>query len=389
MGGLDRLLAQGFKTLAGKKIGLVCNQATVSREFVHILDLLAGFRSSSAVSLEVVFGPQHGLFGHTQDNMIEWEGGGQNRWHVPIYSLYGKDRSPHPTLVQPLDLLVLDLPDVGSRYFTFLWTLANCMEVCAQTGTPMLILDRPNPIGGTVTEGPVLDAEYKSFVGLYPLPTRHGMTLGEVGNYLQQQFFPNCVLSVEQVDGWSRSEFERHRDVHWVMPSPNMPTIDTATVYPGGCLLEGTNLSEGRGTTRPFETFGAPFVDGWKLADSLNTLKLPGCCFRPTQFQPTFQKFAGQVCEGAFVHVLDRATFEPVLTYVALLQEVRKLHGQKLQWNPPPYEYEAVKLPIDILCGNGWLRPAIDDLVPLDRISERFRAENEAFHPLREAALFY
>jgi uncharacterized protein YbbC (DUF1343 family) len=387
--GLDVLAGGAFELLKGKTIGVVCNQATVDRQYVHLLDLLLPLHRSGDLRLQVVFGPQHGLFGHTQDNMIEWEGSSENRWGVPIYSLYGADRSPDPSLVKGLDQLVIDLPDVGSRYYTFLWTTALCMEVCEATGTPVTILDRPNPIGGLVVEGPVLDREYASFVGLYPLPTRHGMSLGEIASYFKQNYFPHLQLAIECVRGWSRSDFSGDTDVPWVMPSPNMPTADTAMVYPGGCLLEGTNLSEGRGTTRPFETIGAPFIDGWELADALNELWLPGCIFRPTQFQPTFQKHAKAVCEGCFVQVVDRRAFEPVLAYFAILREVRKQYGTKLRWNDPPYEYETKKLPIDILAGNGWLRKSIDGQDSIAEVRERMMAECEAFRPLRESSLLY
>ena len=373
----------------GKSLGLVCNQATVTTDFVHVLELLLPLHRQGKLKLRIVMGPQHGLFGHTQDNMIEWEGREDPRLGTRIASLYGEHRAPTDEMLEGLDLLLVDLPDIGSRYYTFIWTTALCMKQCAGRGIPVMLLDRPNPIGGLEVEGTVLDLSFSSFVGLYPLPTRHGMTLGELATYFQAKFIPTSELRVVAVEGWSRSDYIDDTDAPWVMPSPNMPTVDTALVYPGGCLLEGTNLSEGRGTTRPFEILGAPFLDGWKLAESLNQLSLPGVHFRPLQFQPTFQKHAGEICEGCFVHVTDRRAFEPVLTYTAILQESKRQTPGAFEWKAPPYEYEYEKMPIDILAGNGWLRKDVDSLTPLNQIRERFLRECHSFEPDRKACLLY
>jgi uncharacterized protein YbbC (DUF1343 family) len=321
--------------------------------------------------------------------MIEWEGGHDSRRGFRVASLYGEHREPTHEMLSGVDLLVIDLPDVGSRYYTFIWTTALCLKACHRLGIDVLVLDRPNPIGGLQVEGPVLAPGFESFVGLYPLPTRHGMTLGEIALYLASSFFSGLSVDVQPVEAWSRSDYAEEAEAAWVMPSPNMPTIDTAVVYPGACLLEGTNLSEGRGTTRPFETFGAPFIDGWKLAKSLNEIRLPGVVFRPIQFEPTFQKHLGRLCEGCFVHVTDRRAFEPVLGYVAVLEEVRRQAADDFRWNDPPYEYETVKLPIDILAGNDWLRPAIDAGTHLNEIRERFLHESHEFELLRREAMLY
>jgi uncharacterized protein YbbC (DUF1343 family) len=344
--------------------------------------------------------------------MIEWRGGSEPRSGVRVHSLYGEHREPTPEMLCGLDTFVVDMQDVGARYYTFAWTMANCMKVCAQCGIPMTILDRPNPIGGLQVEGPVLDSAFKSFVGLYPLPTRHGMTLGEVARYLHSRYFPRIELKVVSVRGWSREAFLDQTDAPWVMPSPNMPTVDTAVVYPGGCLIEGTNLSEGRGTTRPFEIVGAPFLHGRRLAESLNALGLSGVVFRALQFEPTFNKHGGRLCEGVFVHVIDRSSFAPVLTYIALLQAVVRQSGLHelpagvatderfsaqsaecgltgFAWKRPPYEYEAVMMPIDILAGNQWLRDAVEHLQPLGEIRDRLAAEADAFAPHRATAMLY
>ena len=387
--GLDLIADQGFAPLLGKRVALVCNQSAVTQEFAHVLELLLPLHRQGKLTIHIVFGPQHGLFGHTQDNMIEWEGREDRRTGLLFASLYGEHRKPRHELLKDVDLMVIDLPDIGSRYYTFLWTTANCMEAASELGIPVMILDRPNPIGGLQREGPVLMKEYTSFVGLHPLPTRHGMTLGEVATYFRAELFPSCDLEVIIVPGWSRGDYAEEAEATWTMPSPNMPTVDTAVVYPGGCLLEGANLSEGRGTTHPFEIVGAPWIDGWNLSKSMNDLCLPGVFFRPIQFQPTFQKHAGKLCSGCFVHVLDRRAFEPVLTYIALLQETRRLYPDQLAWNPPPYEYEAEKLPIDILAGNGWLRPGIDELISLKDIRERMLFECAEFEPTRTRALLY
>lgn len=332
--GLDCLRSRNFDRLRGRRYGIVCNQATVASDFRHILELLP------SAGLAAIFGPQHGLYGHTQDNMIEWEG--DAGLPIPIHSLYGAVRKPTPEMLDGLDLLVIDLPDIGSRYYTFAWTACLCAEACDELGIDVLILDRPNPIGRAI-EGPI--NELRSFVGLHPVPIRHGLTLGE----LVRKFHP--IVQAE--------DYEGEGETVWAMPSPNMPTLDTAFVYPGACLLEGTTLSEGRGTTRPFEIFGAPHLNRDRLASELNDLDLPGVYFRPLQFQPTFQKFSGELCEGCFVHVTNRSAFQPVRTYAHVLDACYRARPEGF-WKQPPYEYEEVHLPIDILWGTSKLREGIE-----------------------------
>ena len=227
-------------------------------------------------------------------------------------------------------------------------------------GIPVTILDRPNPIGGERVEGPGHDMAFKSFVGLYSLPVRHGMTVGEVGLYLRDTYIPGCEVNVVAMEGWERKMKFRHTGLHWGMPSPNMPTEDTALVYPGQCLVEGTKLSEGRGTTRPFEFFGAPFIDAWELCEAVNGLGLEGFLLRPVHFEPTFQKWKGEICGGGFIHVLDEDAFEPVLTTMAILGEIRRLYGEIFEWQDGPYEYEYEKLAIDILAGGSGVREMVD-----------------------------
>ena len=377
--GLDLLVRDGFARLQGQRIGLVCNQATVDCGLTHALDLFLVPHREGRLRIGAVFGPQHGLWGAQQDNMIEWEGGVDPRTGLVVHSLYGEHREPTDAMLEGLERLVIDLPDIGARYYTFMWTLALCLKACARLGIPVTVLDRPNPIG-SACEGPVLDPRFDSFVGLLPLPTRHGRTLGELARHFQAAHFPSVALEVVACEGWDGASALDATGLPWVMPSPNMPTLETAFVYPGMCLLEGTQLSEGRGTTRPFEIFGAPSIDAWAYAEAMNGLRLPGCHFRPYVFEPTFHKFAGQACGGAFLHVTSRTTFEPVLTAIAALQEVQRGWPSAMLWRPAPYEYEYDKRPIDILAGNDWMRPAIENLEPLAGIRERMTAELATFH---------
>jgi uncharacterized protein YbbC (DUF1343 family) len=351
--GLDILRRDGFSKLRGRSIGVVCNQASIAHDYRHIVELLLPLHASGFLQIMAVFGPEHGLTGHQQDNMIEWEGYTDPDTGLVLHSLYGHHRSPTKEMLDGIDLLVIDLQDVGSRYYTFVSTMKGCLEACEKEGTECVVLDRPNPIGGELREGPTLEAGFESFVGAYPIPIRHGMTIGEIA----RKFHPN--VDVVELEGWDRPRYIDETEVPWVVPSPNMPLPETAAVYPGGCLLEGTNLSEGRGTTRPFEIFGAPFLNARAFSESLNSLNLRGCYFRALSFQPTFNKFSGEVCGGCFLHVSDRSVFEPVLTYCAVMQTAMS-QSDKFAWREPPYEYERGRRPIDILAGNDWLADAIE-----------------------------
>jgi uncharacterized protein YbbC (DUF1343 family) len=313
----------------------------------HILEQLNG----NLFRLTAFFGPQHGFLGQTQDNMVEWKSYEHPRLHIPVYSLYGEQREPTAAMLQDVDILLVDLQDVGARYYTFVWTLYLCLRACEQHDVAVVVLDRPNPINGVTTEGPVLDLTYQSFVGMHPIPVRHGRTAGELAQQFRDETFPKCRLSILPMKNWERAMWFDQTGLPWVMPSPNMPTLNTATVYPGMCLLEGTNISEGRGTTRPFEIFGAPFISAEALARELNALKLPGVFFRPHCFEPTFHKFAAQLCGGAQIHVLDRDVFHPFQTGVEIIRCIRKLYPESFAWKQPPYEYEREKLPIEVLLG--------------------------------------
>ncbi len=387
--GLDVLLENDLEPLAGKKIGVVCNQATVDSQYHHIYNTFYEFQRNGLFAIKAVFGPQHGLWGHTQDNMIEWEGAPDPVTGIKIFSLYGEHRKPTPGMLEGIDLLVIDLPDIGTRYYTFIWTMALCFEACEEQGIEVMVLDRPNPIDGEHVEGSILQPEYNSFVGLYPLPQRHGMTLGEIAQYLQKTYFPKLRMSLVKTEGWKRNMLFPETGTPWVMPSPNMPTWETALVYPGMCLFEATNVSEGRGTTRPFEMFGASWISGQALCRHLNELDLPGVYFRPIYFLPTFHKFQDEMCEGAFIHVTDTQTFKPVLTAVAILKAVLEMNPTEFRWNDPPYEYEYKKMPIDILAGNSWLREMLGAKKSLADIENRMNMELNEFSQIREQFLIY
>ena len=331
-------------------MGALIHPASVSSRLEHASRILER-HSGDLFQLAAFFGPQHGFLGQTQDNMVEWKGYEHPRLHIPVYSLYGDHREPTPEMLEGLDVLLVDLQDAGSRYYTFIWTLYLSMRACEKCGVAVVVLDRPNPLNGITTEGPMLNPNYKSFVGMHPLPVRHGCTIGELAEQFREEAFPDCELFVLSMKDWDRQMWFDQTGLRWVMPSPNMPTLETAAVYPGMCLFEGTNLSEGRGTTRPFEIFGAPFIDAEKICSELNNLNLPGVFFRENYFQPTFNKFAGQLCGGAQIHVIDRKVFRPFQTGLEILRTIRRLYGDQFAWKQPPYEYEMEKFPIEILLG--------------------------------------
>jgi len=339
----------------GAKIGALLHPASVSSKLEHtsrILEQLNG----DLFELRAFFGPQHGFIGQTQDNMVEWKSYEHPRLNIPVHSLYGEDREPTKEMLQGVDVLLVDLQDVGARFYTFIWTMYLCMRACEKHGVEVVVVDRPNPINGMTTEGPLIESNYKSFVGMHPIPVRHGRTIGELATQFRDEAFPKCRLSILPMKNWERAMWFDETGLPWVMPSPNMPTLDTAAVYPGMCLIEGTNISEGRGTTRPFEIFGAPFIDAETLCRELSILKLPGVFFRENYFQPTFHKFAGEMCGGAQLHVIDRDIFRPFQTGIEIIRCIRKLYPDSFAWKQPPYEYEREKLPIQILLGG----PTVD-----------------------------
>jgi uncharacterized protein YbbC (DUF1343 family) len=384
--GLEVLLDHQLALVRDQRVGIIVHPASINSGLEHTQDL---FFNHPSINLTTILGPQHGIQGETQDNMIEWEGYHDPVADLPIYSLYGKTRAPTPEMFQDVDVVVFDLQDVGARYYTYIHTLALAMKACREQGKSLVVLDRPNPINGVETEGTVLDPAFSSFVGLYPLAMRHGMTVGELALYFNREFQIDCPLEVVKMQGWTRDMFFSDTHLPWVPPSPNMPTPETALVYPGTCLLEGTNISEGRGTTRPFELSGAPWINPARMVKELNRMTLPGLIFRPVYFTPTFQKWASERIGGVQIHVSDRRAFRPVLTTLALLKLYRKMGEDQFAWKSPPYEYEYEKLPIEILCGTDKIRELIEAETGLDELQASWRTELEKFRAIRQKYLLY
>lgn len=380
--GIDRLLRSERRLLQGRRVGLVCNPASINGALRHSADVIF---EDPDIRLAAIFGPQHGFRADLQDNMVETPHGRDSRRSVPVFSLYSEVREPSAEMLGGLDALVVDLQDVGTRVYTFIYTMANCMRAAARHGIPVIVCDRPNPVNGTEIEGHLLDESFASFVGQYPIPLRHGLTIGELARLFNAQFGINADLEVVPMEGWRRTMFFDETALPWVMPSPNIPTLDSAIVYPGAVLFEGTQLSEGRGTTRPFELIGAPWIDGDRFAEAMNARDLPGVRFRPVFFEPTFQKHAEQTCGGCQLHVLDRQAFKPVRTAVEMLDEFRSEEPKKFAWRDPPYEYEHERMPIDILYGSSRVREAVESgkiaalLESANRDEERFRKTREGF----------
>ena len=383
--GLDVLLRDRLSLVRGRRLGLIAHQASVNAELEHAAVLL---HDAPGARLTRLFAPEHGLWGAAQDHAAI-AGARDPVTGLAVRSLYGARREPTSTMLAGLDALVIDLQDVGSRYYTFIWTMALAMRACARTGVEVIVLDRPNPLGGAIVEGNLPDPAYASFVGLYPLPARHGLTIGEVAQWLARAHGLSPKVTVVEMRGWRRGMLWEDTDVPWVAPSPNMPTPDTARVYPGGCLFEGTNLSEGRGTTRPFEWVGAPYLDAHAWAEALTSERLPGVSFRPARFIPTFHKWAKRLCGGVQIHVTDRARFQPFLTGLAIVATARRLAPRRFAWRRPPYEFERRRLPIDMLLGTDRIRRALERGRPLREIERGWTGDLLKWKRRRVPALLY
>jgi len=374
--------------LGGARVGLIANPTAIDAELHHIVDLL---HADKSVKLMRLFGPEHGLRGEAQD-MIAVEDVRDPATGLPVASLYGNTAAsltPKREHLAELDVLVFDIQDVGSRYYTFAATLALAMRAAREVGIKVMVLDRPNPINGSTVEGGGLKKGLESFVGLYPIPQRHAMTVGELARLYNSAFEIGCDLEVVACEGWRRSQYFVETGLPWVLPSPNMPTVNTAIVYPGMCLLEGTNVSEGRGTTRPFEILGAPFVEGRKLAAALTHEKLPGVIFRPMFFTPAFHKFVGVSCQGVQIHVTDRRAFLPYRTGLAILVALRDLCARDFSWRQKVYEFRNDVPAIDLLTGDPAVRESIDAGDPLDLVYEIATRGLEVYNKGRADALIY
>lgn len=355
--GIENCLDRWPPGLERARLGVLMNQASVDADLNLSCDRLA---RQFPGKLTAIFSPQHGIWGEQQANMIESSDHRLERIDIPVFSLYSQTRRPTNESLDLIDCLVIDLQDVGTRVYTFIWTLLECLRACAEHGKAIVILDRPNPIGGDVFEGPLLQKEYVSFVGGAAIPLRHGLTIAEMGRWLVGELQIDVDLHCIAMTGWTRNMRFEETGRPWIWPSPNVPTLASVNVYPGQVLLEGCNLSEGRGTTRPFEIVGAPFIDGERWASELQRAHLKHVRLLPTRFKPTFDKFAGESCGGLDIQVTDARKFRSVELSVALIASAASLYPQKFCWLDPPYEYETVKPPIDILFGSDRLRNAVD-----------------------------
>lgn len=368
--GLDQFFDKVAPLLQGKKVGLLAHPASVNSDLNHALHLLA---SNDGWRLTTLFGPQHGWLGNDQDNMIEWQGGKLENLY--LYSLYGEHRKPTAEMLRDCQVIVVDLQDVGCRVYTFIQTLYLVMQAAAENKKQVIVLDRPNPIGNRI-EGPMLNTDFATFVGFTAINLRHGLTIGELARFYRLQI--ECDLEVITMQGYKSNSYFDQTGLPWVFPSPNMPTLETAIVYPGAVLFEATHISEGRGTTKPFEILGAPDIKPDHFAKSLEQYNLEGVSFRPLKFTPTFHKFKDELCGGIQYHVTDRNKFQPVLAAVALLKEFKK-QSKHFAWLDPPYEYEYEKMPIDILAGSDRLRNMIEFEYPLDKFADGFALDSEHF----------
>ena len=384
--GLENALANPRSVFGSDRVGLICNQASVNHAFKHAADLFFGHPE---INLTTLFGPQHGIRGDVQDNMIESGHSIDRGTGLPVFSLYSETRKPTADMLKDIDVLVFDLQDVGCRVYTFIYTMALAMQACKENGKRFVVLDRPNPINGEDVEGSVLELGHESFVGLYPIPMRHGMTAGELARMFNEHFGIGCDLHVVPMSGWSRELFYDETDGPWVMPSPNMPTVDTAVVFSGAVYFEGTAISEGRGTTRPFEIIGGPYVDSTRLARSLESLNLPGVVFRPIEFIPTFQKCVGENCGGVFIHVTDRRSFKPVLTGLAIVKSIIENHRDEFLWKAPPYEYEYERNPFDVIAGNLSVRRICEGGGSIDALREDCEKDVERFKEVKKGFHIY
>lgn len=385
--GLERFLKTEYRKFKGQRLGVLCNPATNDKDLVHISQSV--LKKNLKLDVVCFFGPQHGIRGEKQDNMIESEDFKDPVTGLPVYSLYSNTREPSERMLSGIDTLLIDLPDIGCRIYTFMYTMANCMRIARKCNKKVVILDRPNPINGIDVEGNLLEAGFTSFVGQYALPIRHGMTLGELALLFNEFFEIDCDLEVIECKGWKRGQYADSWSEHWVPPSPNIPTLIPAILFPGTVLFEGTNVSEGRGTTKPFEWIGAPYIAPDRLAMEMNQQKLPGIYFRPIFFQPTYQKWKDQVCGGVQLHITDRKKLKPALLGVRLLAKIVELYPADFKWKVPPYEYEHERMPIDLIAGTDKLRLSLDTKAGTKAWEASSKKDTQTFLKQRRKYLLY
>ncbi len=376
--GLEEISENLPAKLKGKRIGILCHAPSITKDFIHITEL---FASHKECSLSAIFGPQHGIYGQTQDNMIEWHSKKHNEYNIPLYSLYGEHRKPTKEMLRDIDVLLVDLQDIGARLYTYIWTVKLCIEACSEAGIPVWVLDRPNPIGRLGCDGPVLKKDYFTFVGGAAIPLCHRMTIAEMSLWIKEMYYPHCDLNLVWMKNWNRSSMYDETGLPWVLPSPNMPTLQTAISYPGTVLIEALNLSEGRGTTIPFELFGAPFLNPEKLKKNLNERNIKGCAFRIHDFIPTFHKYSGELCHGLQIHITDINLFKPVGTALDIFDAIIETSTpDSLKFNPPPYEYENNLIPFDILSGDSLMRESLISRNSVKDEKERWAEEIREFN---------
>ena len=387
--GLTVLLEDKLELIAGRSIGLITNSTGVNE---NLEDNISLFCRHSGIHLKAIFAPEHGLWGTSQDavpvSSFQYREMGKiphtpGRTDIPVYSLYGDTRKPTGEMLEGIDILVFDIQDVGARFYTFISTMAMAMEACAEHGLSFVVLDRPNPIGSMALEGNILESEFRPFVGYFPIPIRYGTTIGELARFFNNRFQIGARLSVISMVGWRRDMWFDETGLPWVMPSPNMPTLTTATVYPGTCLFEGTNISEGRGTTRPFELIGAPWIDGWRLADELNGLSLAGVKFRLVYFTPTFAKYRDQLCGGVQLHVVDTEEFKPVRVALNIIEIIRRIYPHEFRWRSGDRPF------FDLLMGTDKVRKQLSNGESADRIIRSWEDELADFSEIRRSYLLY
>lgn len=385
--GLDVFIEKTHKKYRGVRLGVLCNQASVDSKLSHISELLT--KKKLGLTVTCFFGPQHGIRGEKQDNMVESQDFIDPLTGVPVFSLYADTREPTDRMMDKIDVFIVDLQDIGTRIYTFIYTLANCMRAAKRASKKVVVLDRPNPIDGLSLEGNCLEPEYSSFVGQFPIIVRHGMTIGELALLMNDAFSIGCELEVVALKGWKRSTYGDQWKRDWITPSPNIPTFESALVFPGSVYFEGTNLSEGRGTTKPFEWVGAPYIQPDKLASELNQKKLGGVYFRPIYFQPTYQKWKDEVCGGVQIHVTDRKKFNGFRTGIHLLSTIAREFSHSFAWKKPPYEYEHTRMPIDLIAGTALLRDLVENGQSIAELESKAAKDVAAFKKLRKPFLLY
>ncbi len=385
--GLDVFLEGEFKKYRNLRLGILCNQASVDNKLVHICKRLTNPKLK--LNIQCFFGPQHGIRGEKQDNMIESRDFIDSQTGLKVFSLYGEYREPTQKMFEDVDAIIADLQDIGTRIYTFIYTLANTMRAAKKYNKKVIVLDRPNPIGGKVVEGNILNPDFSSFVGEFSIPTRHGMTIGELSVLFNEYFGIGCDLKVIPLKGWKRNMFATEWKRPWIPPSPNIPCFESALLFPGAVHFEGTNVSEGRGTTRPFETIGAPFIEPEIISEKMNNYRLDGVFFRPVFFEPTYNKHMGKLCGGVFIHVLNPRKCEPFKIGLYLLDTIAKLYKKDFMWKNPPYEYEFNRMPIDLIAGTDELRKRIDSGESIKEFFKNTQKDMLEFNKIRKKYLLY